>query len=378
MRRRLLTGRRERNDVMLECQYAKEPVDLRLLALRLWKQAGIIVLAVFLGVLIFGGGYYLREFVFAEPQYAANSLYQVEYVLDPVVGSEYTYINGTTWNQWMGTKEFLDLLYENLAGSEDAGIDRETMKGYLSARLQMDLRMPDTTVTTPDPQLSLRLAKAVEQTMADFAGKQKGIDNIRVVNPAADAPFYTEARPLNACILSGVVTLFLTVVILCIKELGQDSIWLPAALKRRYGLKTAGTVNSPDAEENLAYLFQNVKRIGVLPVGTAQVPEEVINILQTALHTETAADAAEVYSLPCAEKHPQVSGRIREMDALLLSVEAGPHMGRRLESVLDYLALQECAVTGAILAHADERLIGRYYWRERLFGRPEKGRKEAV
>ncbi len=373
---------------MRECEYASEPMDLRLLVLRLVGQSRKILLITLLGVLVLGGGYYLMEVALVPTRYVATSLYQVEYRIDPITGNEYTYINGAAWNQWMGTKEFLDMLYQNLAGTEEARIDRETMKGYLSASLQMNLSMPDTRVTTQDADLSVVLAAAVERTMVDFAAVQKGIETIRVVDPAVEAYAYSEARPLNACILSAVVTLFLTLVVLVLKELGDDAVWLPVTLRKRYGLKVLGTIESAGFAENVRYLLRGAKTVGVLPVGREQVPEDVLSALRAAEVPEDAE--AEAMSedgtprpagpgekstmrlekslvwdaLPCAELHPQVSGRIRTLDGLVLAVEAGPHMGRRLDAVLEYLHTQDCQVTAALLSHADETLLRCYYWRD--------------
>lgn len=91
---------------------------------------------------------------------------------------------------------------------------------------------------------------------------------------------------------------------------------------------------------------------------------------------EAVGEQVSLEAIPCAEKHPQIGGHIRELDGLVLAVEAGARMGRRLEAVLDFLELQDCGVTAAVLVHADERLIRRYYWRERLWKRCENGRKE--
>lgn len=48
---------------MQESNYAREPVDLKLLVLRLVRQAGWILGVTVLGMLIFGGGYYLKKVV---------------------------------------------------------------------------------------------------------------------------------------------------------------------------------------------------------------------------------------------------------------------------------------------------------------------------
>lgn len=344
---------------MLECHYEKEPLDLRLLLLRLWKQGWIVLLATVMGTLVFGGGYYLKNVLLPPAQYAAMSLYEIEYRLDPVANSTvdrgYTYINAETWNRWMTTKEFLDLVYDNLEGTGEAQIDRETMKSYLSAELLTDLRMPDTIVTTPDAGLSLRLAAAVEESMVDFAAAQNGIEEIRVVDPAVETTSVNSARPLNACILSAVLTCFLTTAVLLLKELGQDGLWLPAELTKRYGLKAMGTEQSRFLAENVKYLLGDLRSIGVLPVGDVD-SGEAVRVLQ-----EAAPKDAQWLALPEAMQHPEICERIRTLDGLVLAVKAGPRMGKRLEAVLELLDTQDCHISAALLWKADEKLIGRYY-----------------
>lgn len=355
---------------MLECHYEKEPLDLRLLLLRLWKQGWIILLATVTGTLVFGGGYYLKNVALPPAQYAAMSLYEIEYRLDPVADSTadrgYTYINGETWNRWMTTKEFLDLLYDNLKGTGEAQIDRETMKSYLSAELLTDLRMPDTIVTTPDPGLSLRLAAAVEQSMVDFAAAQNGIEEICVVDPAVETTSVNSARPLNACILSAVLTCFLTIAVLLLKELGQDGLWLPAELTKRYGLKAMGTEESRFLAENVKYLLGDLRSIGVLPVGDADSAEAVRVLREAASRqvTEKVQDSADVQwlALPDIMQHPEACERIRTLDGLVLAVKAGPRVGKRLEAVMELLDTQDCHISAALLWKADEKLIGRYYY----------------
>lgn len=348
---------------MLECHYEKEPLDLRLVMLRLWKQGWIIVGVTLLGTLLLGGGYYLKNVALPPAQYAATSLYQVEYVSE--VNSDTTqdkgvsYINHETWDRWMTTKEFLDIVYDNLEGTADADIDRETMKGYLSAELLTNHRMPDTIVTTDDPELSLRLAAAVEQSMVDFAGHQESIDNIRVVDPAVTVEIVNTSRPLNACVLSAVVSFVFIMAVLLFKEIGSDSIWLPVTLQLRFGLKSLGTVNSAGFGENVRYLFQNCRKAGVLAIDDMEL---------SGVTEKLQPSNIEWIPLPGPELCPQVAETIRSLDGLVLVVRAGIGSSKKLEEVLAFLGTQDLKVDAALLWDADERLIRRYYWKETLFG----------
>ncbi|MBQ8232125.1 MAG: hypothetical protein IJZ34_09415 [Lachnospiraceae bacterium] len=366
---------------MLECHYEKEPLDLRLILLRVWKQKLLIAAITLLGTLIFGGGYYLKNIVIPPKQYAAMSLYQVEYKMDPISHLEYTYINNDTWRRWMTTQEFLDLLYENLEGTSEAQIDRDTMKSYLSAELLTDLRMPDTIVTTPDPQLSLQIAAAVEESMVDFAGIQQGIESITVVDPAVDTVISNDSRPLNACILSASVSFLLILALVLMIEISADSIWLPAAISDRFGLKVLGTAGTVGLEANIAYLLRNKCRIGVLAVEGDTDIAGIVQVLKTVevkKHGNTAeSDGVHQWiPLPSVELCPEICETIRSLDGLILSVNAGRGQSRRLEEVLAFLKAQDCAVDAVFLAEADESLIRQYYWREALWTFPKRHRTE--
>lgn len=351
---------------MLECHYKKEPLDLRLILLRLWKQAGIIIAVTIVGTLLFGGGYYLRNVVIPPTQYAAMSLYHITYEMptnaSPVLDPGYYYINDATWDRLMDTKEFLDLLYANLEGTTDGQIDRKTMKAYLSAELLTDLKMPDTIVITPDPQLSLRIAAAVEKSVQAMVGEKYGITEVRVIDPADHVKVFNEARPLNACILSGVTSFLTIIAILLLKEIGSDAIWLPATLTMRYGLKSFGTVKSKVFAENVNYLLRGCHKIGILPIGDVEIVEA------EACLKEVDEENREYVSLPEGELCPKVYEVMRRMDGLVLVVSARAGSGKRLEEVLSVLQTQDCNVTGALLWHADECLIRRYYWKEALIG----------
>lgn len=354
---------------MSVCHYEKEPLDLRLVMLRLWKQGWIIVGVTLLGTLIFGGGYYLKNVILPPAQYAATSLYQVEYVSelnsDTTQDKGVSYINHETWDRWMTTKEFLDIIYSNLEGTTDAEIERETMKGYLSAQLLTSHRMPDTIVTTADPELSLRLAAAVEKSMVDFAGHQESIDNIRVVDPAVSVEVVNDSRPLNACGLSAVLSFVFIMAVLLLREIGSDSIWLPAQLHKRYGLKSLGTVNSTGFAENVKYLLKGCRKVGILAIDDMDLRPVAAKLQQAG---ESCDTSAEWIALPSPELCPQSAEIIRGLDGLVLAVSAGPGNGKRLESVLEFLQTQDLKADAALLWDADERLIRRYYWKETLFG----------
>lgn len=351
------------------CNHGKEPLDLKLLLLRLCRQAHIIVFVTLFSTILFGGGYYLKNVALVQKQYAAMSLYQVEYRMDPISHLEYTYINGETWKRWMITEEFLDILYGRLDGTEDAGIARDVMKTYLSAELLTDLRMPDTIVMTPDAALTLRLAAAVEESMVEFAGHQKGIDNIRVVDPAVDTRVYNTSRPLNACILSALLGLLFVTAVLALRELGSDSLWLPAQITARFGVKALAPAGRDSLGADLRYLLREKRNIGVMAVAedvdSSAWVKELCAAAQESLGSQEA-EGHEWIALPDPEICPEVCTILSGLDGLVLVISAGNHAGGRLEGVLAQLALYDRVPDAVLLTNRDELLLRCYYGKETL------------
>ncbi|MDE7114597.1 MAG: hypothetical protein K2O57_10545, partial [Acetatifactor sp.] len=66
-------------------------------------------------------------------------------------------------------------------------------------------------------------------------------------------------------------------------------------------------------------------------------------------------------AVPTPLLSPETAETLREADGVLLVVEAGLHVGRHLEYVLEFLTAQDISVTAALLWNADETLLRCYY-----------------
>ena len=162
-----------------------------------------------------------------------------------------------------------------------------------------------------------------------------------------------------------------------LKEAGDDSIWLPSSLGRRYGLNCVGTLESRELWENLRYHFGCPgqedsfweRRIAVCPVQEGLDSAGVLEGLWRAWGQEGQCCWT---ALPSPQGSPQVCRELREAEGILLAVGAGCSGGRQVELVLSYLEQQDCQVTAAILWNADEKLIRRYYWGRRSAVKAER------
>ena len=251
----------------MEASYGKEPFDLRLLLLRLGRNLWKILALTILGTVLFGGGYYVKNVLLQpDPGYAASSTYKVEYVENPNAAGAY-YINEATWNSLLHTGEFLDGVETHLQEAAERGETgaaavleqgRDRWIEALSAALPSDFSIPVTKATTQDPGESIALAHAAEETMCgEFAESMPEITRIKVLDHGDLAEAVVpDVRPVRAVILAAVLSLFFVVVIFLLWELSRDSIWLPATLRRRYGLHSLGTVESTGFAENVKYLLE--------------------------------------------------------------------------------------------------------------------------
>ena len=381
---------------MWEGYYGKEPFDLRLTVLRLMRNLNKILLITLAGTLLFGGGYYIKNVLLhTEKEYTATATYMVEYVNPPKQSGDY-YVNHMSWNTLVQSEEFRTAAgehYKVLTASFADGngtISLEEAENFwttadwtahVSATLPSDWNIPTTTVITPKEELTALLTAAVEAAMVnDMTEITEAIAKVSVIDPGVSEEVVPDVRPVRAFVLSALLSLFFAVVIFLLKELGEDSIWLPASLRVRYGLKVLGTVNSPDFQENLKYLFADKEKIAVCPLNERIDSTEAVKTLealtgqwgvsdvQRGSETRSACgDAAcskEWIALPAPLFCPESCEKIREADGILLLVPAGNHVGKKLEYVLDYLRQQDCSVTAAVLWEADETLLKIYYGME--------------
>lgn len=350
---------------MREGYYGKEPFDLRLTVLRLLVSLKQIIILTLIGTLIFGGGYYVKNVLMRTyRQYSATSAYKVDYTTPPVASGDY-FINEATWNSLVQTNEFLTAVQEHI--TEETAVTKEEIAGALSVKLPSDWNMPTTTVITEDETKSLCIARAVESAMQEnLAAYLDEVAAIRVMTNADMAQeVKPDVRPVRAFVLSAILSCFFVVVVFLLKETGEDGIWLPNTLYRRYGLKVLGTINSPEIAENIAYLFADKEEICVFAAGEGMDTTRVITQLEKVLREQTQEESGRLQKkwvqLPSPRLCPESAQIIRKAEGTLLVVPAGRHAGKPLEYVLEYLQQQDCKVTAAILWDADEWLIKTYY-----------------
>lgn len=360
---------------MREVYYGKEPFDLRLTVLRLFHKLHIIAAVTLFGTALFGGGYYVKNVILCSgPMYAAKSIYRVEYEMEEPTSVAVIYINEVSWNTYVRTQNFIDALQGQLERLDRENnlqitVSDDELRSMITAVLASDLRVPSTIVTTESPEKSIRIALALEAVMTEVFPKEiREIESISVIDPGDTAEeVIPDVRPVRAVILSAVFSCFFAVVLLLLKEIGEDNIHLPASLWKRYGIKAVGTLESRELAENIAYFFEGKQKIALCAVQEGIAPAKVLESLR-----EKAGELPGWSASSSPILQPKVCRELRSAEGILLAVKAGAHAGKQLEYVKEYLEQQDCKITAAILIGADERLIREYYAFSSKSGREDR------
>lgn len=356
---------------MREWPYAKEPFDAKLFVLLFIKRMWIVCSALVLGALVVGGGYYLKKVVFGGPvEYDITTTYYVEYLnMDPVTGEMHNYTNGATWGTWVVSDWFVDRVWQYAL---DAGfepdkyyVEKKDLKGYFTADLPSDVRIPTSTVTTPYEEVTEALNDALQLTYQEFGRERTEMESIVITNETPLAIADKDIRTLRAVILGMVLGAFVSGLGVALAIIWDDSLRLPETFTYRYAVPMTGYIGRKDkglnrhTEVNIQSLFASEGNNVLLEVGRKEAGKQVLEMLPKELFTE--AITMEAMDVKGYEK-------LRKADGILLLVEASAHNGKEIEYVLHELQIQECTVKGALLWNADHGLICTY-----RFGKHQKG-----
>lgn len=362
---------------MQQWPYAKEPFDTKLFVLRFWKKIWVVVCAALAGAVLIGGGYYLKKVTFGGPtEYEITTSYFIEYnTLRGETQEVYNYTNAVTWESWVDMDWFVDRAWEHAleAGMvpEQYGVEKSDLPDYFYATLLSDLRIPLSTVTTPNEELTLLLNAALQETFVDFADERTEMTSISIVDETELTVADKDVRTLRAALLGAIAGAFTAGFILALALIWDDAPVVPESIAYRYGVPAIGYLArdeqslSEEASVNLKYLFGNTRENGLVAIGRGidahrlqgALPEELFQECRFADHlTETDFEM------------------LRKTGKLLLLVEADGCSGQEIEQVLQRLQLQDCTVTGALLCNAEEKLIRRY----RFGGRRIEGNRQQA
>ncbi|MCR5715702.1 MAG: hypothetical protein K6G23_02490 [Lachnospiraceae bacterium] len=340
---------------MMEVRYGKEPADSKLLTLLFLRKIWIPVVTTLIGLLLIGGTYFLTHVVYGPArQYEAVTDFYIDYAVQEN-GEAYTYFNQTTWTQLMQDDVFTTPILAALRtqGYGEEVLDESMLKSYLYATMLSDTRIVTTTVTTNDPELTMVINAAVIEAMYGFGERHKEIAGIEILEEPTEASLVAlDVRTFRACMLGAISFLVVTLFVMWLKELFDDSIVVPRTIEVRYGIPAVGTIHSAECE---ALTRKLTNRAPVLVTGD---PE--IDLLEV-------KEALAKKGIVC-ESVVDLSGELPEtklmeldgMQNLMLVIKAEAHNGKRIEKMVSLAKNSGGQIACALLWDADEQLIKRY------------------
>lgn len=373
---------------MWECNYGKEPLDMRLLVLRFLRKSPLILLAALLGAVCIGGPYFLRKVTFGPAkEYEAVTDFYIDYAVQES-GEEYTYFNQTTWTQLITDDVFTDKILTHMSGTRPS---KQELREYLYATMLSDTRIVTTTVTTNDPELTMKIEKALLRAMEDFGREQKEIAGVRILQePAEASPVIADVRTFRACMLGAVIFVFVTVFYLLIYFVLDEGIYIPATFERRYGVPMLGTIHSgelPVLAEKLLSDGGDLCEPVLVTVDDKVGPEQVrVALAESGIKASEDKNLNQILCKLMSGRISETGGCVKpgeesenqiEISAkecfevlknkkLLLVVKAGAHNGKRIEKFLDFCRKCDLDAAAALLWEADERLIRAYEMPEHM------------
>ncbi len=351
---------------MWQCNYGKEPFDMRLFVLLCLRRLWAVLAGALAGLVLVGGIYYLKHVTFGGViPYTMDSKYYLEYAVDPSDQQTYSYFASYTWNDLLKSDEMVTEMLEKLTVPMTA----QELTDSFEAELVSDLRICYIHTTHVDAETAREIDRVAGEAMIAVGERQKELIEVRLMDRGQPQLAMPDVRTLRACVLGAVLGTFFALFGLGMAEILNEKIQVPGTLAWRYGIPAAGYVDgegrpSQELGAQLKFLLGQKKRIGVTAVNGKLDPGgtvKVLEMLETAGVSENGAELRRKYTaIPSLHQAPEAGEALCSQEGILLLVQADADRGKSIEETLRLLGQLEVNVDAMVLVEADSRLI-RWY-----------------
>lgn len=348
---------------MWQCNYGKEPFDMRLFALLCIRRLWVVLAGAVAGVVLVGGIYYLKNVTFGGViPYTIDSKYYVEYAVDPSDQQLYSYFESYTWNDLIKS----DAMVAEMLKKLNLPMTEQELKDSFEAELVSDLRICYIHTVHEDAQTAREIDRVAGEAIVAVGERQKELIEVSLSSRGEPRLTMPDVRTLRACVLGVVFGVFFSVFGLGMKEILEEKIYVPGTLAGRYGIPVAGYVSregklSEELAAQLAGLLQGKQKIGVTAVNGELDLAGVVKLLEQKRKPVGGGKLPQEYiAVPSLWQAPEAGEALLDQDGVLLLVEADHDLGRGIEETLRLLGQMEVSVDAMVLVGADDRLIRHY------------------
>jgi len=327
---------------MYECNYSREPVNFRLLALKMLKRIWLIPVSIVAGIVLICGTYYLYKTAVSGRTYKVTNIYYIDFAED-TSGKQYDWVNQYTWNTLADMDVFIDGVYDSLTGT----VSKEKLCEYSDCTVESDGRYLYLYVTTPDPALSKEISDAYEKELFAFCDKHKEFNSI-VCEHSGEAVDNSNIRTGAVSVVGGCVGLLVLLVIWILIEMNDTSIYLPSTIEERYHIPTLGCASMKEFEENCKFLLKG---------------EKTAVVFADSAHGEIKLPGTDTVLFDNICEFPDLTDGVRECSKVVVAVKSGNKNGKTFERLIEQLKRQDIRIDGVMLTEEDSKLIKSYYRR---------------
>lgn len=357
--------------------FYEKGVDLKLLLLLYGKKIWMSALGVIIGMVVFGGAYFVSHVVWAPArQYEGISkLYLTFDEKDD--GDAYQYYNGYTWNDLIGTEPIMDEIVKELkkAGGlvvsegdvagpagEGASAD-EALRAYVrasvTADILSDIRLLTVTVRTERPENTDVILRACENALIAFGAKMQEFEKIEVFEHGKAALVILEDDTKRMVAAGAFIGFIVSLMAIAIKLVMEDKIYVPGDVTLHTGLAVMGVTFERDEVKGRERLSKNLAAAGC----------ETALRLTAGISVDWSADAAgggadsHNDTIAGSEAVPGANEAAAGGGAagIILEIPFGKASVRVLKSNISDLRLRGSEIKGAIITEAKPQFFDRYY-----------------
>lgn len=341
---------------MWQCEYGKEPFDMRLFVLLCMRRLWVVLAGTLAGLALAGGIYYVKNVTLGGViPYTMDSKYYLQYAADPSDQQLCSYFASYTWNDFLKSEDMVAQMLDSLKVPMTA----EELVGSFEAELMSDLRICYIHTTAEDAEKVREIDRVTGEAIIAVGERQRELQEVSLLDRGEPRLATPDLRTLRACILGAALGFFFTLFGLGLRVMLEERVQVPGTLARRYAIPVAGYVSgrgvvSEELETQLDYLLRDKKSIGV----TAVNGELDLGSITKAL--EPLRGQREYTAIPSLYQVPEAGDALRGREGVLLLVQADWDRGKAIEEILRRLQQLDINVDAMVLAEADRKLIRQY------------------
>lgn len=216
--------------------YLNEAVDLKRFALLNRKRIWIVLLGALLGVLIFGGVYYIKAAIMSGPDmYRCKALYYITFDTEEFE-AVHDYYNDFTWNEVLDSDKIMG------KAAEAIGADKQYMAEISVIPTMSDIRFIWVYFEDEDISRIEAMQEATGQALVNFALEEKGFTSIErwdgPITEKIEVPLLV-TRNLVFGVVVGVIAGVLVLIYLSARD---SSVYTYEDFYNRFGIYPIGMI----------------------------------------------------------------------------------------------------------------------------------------